>query len=254
MPPRPPARFKVKAVCRYPSGSCAARILGIQSFSVARNFSCAFDDLGIALRIDHQRDAHGFHGLVYPGIREYVALMKACLFAAQFLAGFHEVVDAARTQRHVVAIDDVNAMRDPVGHQRLGAGIPELTVDLEILGVDRFELLRGRWRLHGDVQRGCTLGLAVVGSQLDDISAGRGEGGGGDQRARVRELHFTGAGFFAPHGHRSRPGGRGRRRRRLRGLRPTRTFGTRRIAISHPAAQVRFAGDDGNAIHPGNRV
>ena len=45
----------------------------------------------IALRIDHERDAHGFHCLVNPGVGEYVALVVRLRFAAQLLAGFHEL-------------------------------------------------------------------------------------------------------------------------------------------------------------------
>ena len=41
------------------------------------------DDLGVALRVDHQRDAHRFDGLVHPGVREDVALVRAVRLAAQ---------------------------------------------------------------------------------------------------------------------------------------------------------------------------
>ena len=45
------------------------------------------DDLRVALRIDHQRDAHGLDGLMHPGVGEHVALVPAVRLAAQsFLA------------------------------------------------------------------------------------------------------------------------------------------------------------------------
>ena len=70
-------------------------MIGIQRSSVARISSCACMNLLIALRIDHQRDAHRLHRLMHPGVREHIALVLAVRLAALRLAGFDEVVDAA---------------------------------------------------------------------------------------------------------------------------------------------------------------
>ena len=91
------------------------------------------DDLRIALRIDHQRDAHRLDRLVHPGVGEHIALVRAVRLAAQRLRRFDEVVDAARALRQVGAVDLVDAVRNPVHDQGLGAAVPQRTVDLEVL-------------------------------------------------------------------------------------------------------------------------
>jgi hypothetical protein len=74
--------------------------------------------------------------------------------AAQRLAGLDEVIDAARSLGKVGAIDLVDAMGNPTHHQSLGPGVPQRTVDLEILGVDRIQLFGGRRRFHQNIQGG----------------------------------------------------------------------------------------------------
>src|ERR1035441_7382207 len=70
---------------------------------------------------------------------EDVALVITVRFAAQLLPGFDEIVDSARAQRQVGAVDLVHAMRNPTNHQGLGAGVPERARDLEIPGVNRIQ-------------------------------------------------------------------------------------------------------------------
>ena len=81
------------------------------------HFLVCLDDIRIALRIDHERNAHGLHGLVNPGVGEDVGLVSAVRLAAQGLGGFHEVIDAAGTLREVGAIDLIDAMRNPTHHE-----------------------------------------------------------------------------------------------------------------------------------------
>ncbi len=95
------------------------------------------EDLGVALRIDHERDAHRLDRLVHPGVREDVALVGAVRLPGQRLGRLDEVVDAARAQLEVGAVDLVDAVRDPVHDQRLDGPVPERAVDPVAPGVDR---------------------------------------------------------------------------------------------------------------------
>ena len=100
------------------------------------HFLLGGDDFRIAFGIDHQSQAHGFDGLMNPGIGENVAFVCVVRFAAQGLGGFNEIVDAALALREVGAFDVVNAMRNPIDNEGLGAGIPERTVDGVFFGVN----------------------------------------------------------------------------------------------------------------------
>ena len=99
--------------------------LGNPVFQRGAHLLVRLDDLRVALRVDHQRDAHRLHGLVHPGVGEHISLVRAVRLAAQRLAGFHEIVDPAGSLRQVGAVDLVDAMRNPAHHQRLGARAPQ---------------------------------------------------------------------------------------------------------------------------------
>ena len=44
------------------------------------HFLMGFDNLPIPLRIDHERNAHGLHCLMNPGVGEYIALVGSMPF------------------------------------------------------------------------------------------------------------------------------------------------------------------------------
>ena len=77
----------------------------------------SLEDIGIALRVDHQRDAHRLNGLVNPGIGEDVAFVIPMRLAAQRFAGIDEVVDAALPNGQIFAVDLIDAVRNPVDDQ-----------------------------------------------------------------------------------------------------------------------------------------
>ena len=119
------------------------------------------------------------------------------------------------------------------------------TVDLEILGVDRVELLRRGRRLHRHVQRGRGLGLSVVHRQPQHVRARRREGRRGDQRLRVGEPDVARSGILGPHRGERRSG---RRRRSRRVLPSAILVRSRRIAIPGPSAQVGLPRQYGHAV------
>ncbi len=150
------------------------------------------------MRVDHQGDAHGLDRLVDPGIGEDIALVAGVGFAAQGLAGFDKVVDAALAFLQVGALAIVDDVRDPVGDQRLGAGVPQRTIDAVGLGIDDIEP-PGRWGgLGTDMQlRGRNLAVGVA-DQLKDVGAGRREGGRSDRRRRIGKGNGAQARDLAP--------------------------------------------------------
>src|SRR5438128_3292095 len=80
---------------QIPVGFLRRQDLGDPIVESGAHLRLGLNDLIIALRIDHERNAHGFHGLVDPRVREYVALMEAMGLTAKLLAPFDEVVDSA---------------------------------------------------------------------------------------------------------------------------------------------------------------
>ena len=175
-------------------------------FQRGAHFLVRLDDFRVALRVDHQSDAHRLHGLVHPGVGEHVSLVRAVRLAAQLLCRLRRNCRSRRALLQVVTVDLIDAMRNPTHHQGLGSRAPQRAVDFEILGVDRIELLRRRRRLHRHVQGGGTLGLPVVHGQPQHVGARRREGRGGDQRLRVGELDFARAGILGPRRGGRRPG------------------------------------------------
>ena len=127
-------------------------MIGIQRSSVVPHQFLRLDDVLIALRIDHQRDAHGLDCLVHPGIGEHITLVLAVRLAAMGLAGFDEVVDAAVAAHgcNIGAFAHVDAMRNPVDDEGLGACVPERAVDRVLRRVDHVQaILRRRRPLRG---------------------------------------------------------------------------------------------------------
>ena len=104
----------------------------------------------IALRIDHQRDAHRLDGLVDPGVGEDIALVLAVRFAAIGFAGFDEVVDSAVAAhgRDIGSLAHADAVRNPVHDECLGALIPERAVNRVFPGVDHVQAILRRFRFH----------------------------------------------------------------------------------------------------------
>src|SRR5262249_8592254 len=156
-----------------------------------------------------------------------------------FLARFNEVVDSAGADFDISAVDLVDAVGDPVDDQSFDARIPERAVELVGFGVDGLKGLGGRRFLDGDSQGGGVRGLAVVGSELEDVGSGRGEFGGGDQRFGIGERYFARSGFLTPSSGYSRTC---RRRGRRRGIAiPRQSVDLRRLSVTHPSAQICFA-------------
>ena len=62
------------------------------------HFFLGGDDVRVALRVHHQREAHGLDGLMHPGVGERIADVRPVRLAAQRLAGFDEIVNAAVAQ------------------------------------------------------------------------------------------------------------------------------------------------------------
>ena len=136
------------------------------------------DDLLIALRVDHQRQADRLDRLVHPRVREDVALVRGVRFAAQGLRGLDEVVDAAVASPggDVGAVALVDAVRNPRGDQRLDPGRPERARHRVGPRDHETELLGRRRQLHlHDEGRG-RFRRTVVGRHLDDVLARRREG------------------------------------------------------------------------------
>ena len=160
--------------------------MGIQRSRVAAHQFLRLDDFGIALRIHHERDAHGLDGLVHPGVREDIALVLAVRFAAIGLARLDEVVDAAVAAhgRDIGALAHRDAMRNPVHDQSLGALIPERAVNRVFARVDHVETVRGRRRFHMHADRACRA-LAPGRLERKHIVTGLRERGRGDRRSRI---------------------------------------------------------------------
>ena len=135
------------------------------------------DDLLIALRVDHQRQADGLDRLVHPRVREDVALVRGVRFAAQSLRGLDEVVDAAVASPggDVGAVALVDAVRNPRGDQGLDPGRPERARHRVGPRDHETELLGRRRQLHlHDEGRG-RFRRTVVGRHLEDVLARRRE-------------------------------------------------------------------------------
>ena len=131
------------------------------------------EDFGVTSGVDHEGDAHGFDGLVDPGVREDVALVAGVGLAAVGLAGFDEVVDAAvaLVGGDVGAFAVGDAVRDPVNDESFGAGAPERAVDGVFGGVDDVEAVFGRRSFDVDLQRGDGLPGAAGTGEMKDVLA-----------------------------------------------------------------------------------
>ena len=84
------------------------------------------DDLSVALRIDHERDAHGLDCLVNPCVGKDVSLVPGVRFAAICFSRLDEVVDAAVAAHdgNVGPLAHRDAVRNPAHNQSLGTVIP----------------------------------------------------------------------------------------------------------------------------------
>ena len=113
------------------------------------------DDLRIALRIDHQRDAHRLDSLMHPCIRKHISFVLAMRFAAIGFARLDEVVDSAVAahERDIRSFAHRDAMRNPVHNQSLCALLPQLAIDRILARVNHVETVGRRRRLHMDVNR-----------------------------------------------------------------------------------------------------
>jgi hypothetical protein len=108
------------------------------------------DDVFVALRVDHQGQAHRLDRLVHPRVREDLGLVRGVRFAAQRLGRLEEVVDPAVTppRGNVGAIALVDAIRNPRGDQRLHPGSPEPVRHRVAPRHHRLELRRRRRQFH----------------------------------------------------------------------------------------------------------
>ena len=145
--------------------------MGIHLSSVVAHLFLRVDDVLIALRIDHQSDAHGLHCLVDPRVGEDVTLMASMRFTAVRLARFNEVVDTAVSAigSDIGALAIVDAMRNPVNDESLGARIPEWAVNRVLRGVDHVQAILRRSGLCMDVDRRGHLFSIARARQFQDI-------------------------------------------------------------------------------------
>ena len=163
------------------------------------------DNVCVALRIHHQCEAHGLDGLMHPRIGEHVPLMAGVRLATQRLRGLDEIINTALALCQIGAVDVINAVRNPVHNQRLGARVPERTVNLVALRIDDIQSVRGRRQIHNDVQQGGRAQRTVDRRQLEHVLTRCGE------RRRRFQLVYVGKhdsarpGGLAP-GH-ARPSG-----------------------------------------------
>ena len=164
------------------------------------HFRLRGDDFRIALRVHHERDAHGLDRLVHPGIGKNKPPLRSVWLAAQGLGGLDKIIYAAVAVigGDVGAVDFVNAVRNPVHNQRLGLGAPKRIVDFIGLGVNDVQALRRRRSGDFHVQGGRRAQPALAGGQFQHVVAGLGKGGGGDVGMHVGKFNFAGAGVLAP--------------------------------------------------------
>ncbi len=158
------------------------------------------DDLGIALRIDHQGVAHRLNGVVGVGVGEGIADVRGVGFAGEFVAGLDEIVDAAVLEVEVGGGEVVEAVGNPVDDQGFDAVVPEGAVEGVGGGVDGVQAGLGGG--GGDVdEEGVGGGEgAGGGGELEGVIAGGGEGGGGCGGGGVGEGDGAGAGGLGPGG------------------------------------------------------
>jgi len=156
------------------------------------------EDLGVALGVDHEGDAHGLHGLVHPGVGEHIALVAAVGLAPQGLGRLNEVVDPARALAEVGVVDLVDAVGDPVDDQGLGPRVPERAVDLVVLRIHHVQAVRRRGLLCPDLERGRRAEGTLARGQLEDIVTRCGEDRCGRGRSGVRKGHVAGPGLLGP--------------------------------------------------------
>ena len=189
------------------------------------------DDVRVALRIHHQRDAHGFDRLMNPRVRENVAFLRSMRFAAQRLRRLDKIVNAAvaLAGRDVGPVDLVNAMRNPVHDERLCPRVPQQAVNLVRLRINHIEPLR-RWRGHHlHAQCGRRAQIAIARSQLENIIARFRKNRRRVERARVFKSRAARPGILVPQNF----------RRQIR------------LQKFYRAGQIRFAVEHHVAIHAG---
>ena len=214
------------------------------------------DDLLIALRVDHQRQADGLDRLVHPRVREDVALVRGVRFAAQGLRGLDEVVDAAVASPggDVGAVALVDAVRNPRGDQGLDPGRPERARHRVGPRDHETELLGRRRQLHlHDEGRG-RFRRTVVGRHLDDVLARRREQSRRHERLRVGERDRARTGHLAPGHGRGGPWWWRRRRGGLRGRATREALPARLLADAGPRVQIRLAVAHHHAVRSGDSV
>ena len=81
-----------------------------------------FDNLSVALRIDHKGDAHGLNSLVNPCVGKHKSLVPAVRFATVCFSRLDEVVDSAvpAHDRNVSPFAHCYAVRNPTHNKSLG--------------------------------------------------------------------------------------------------------------------------------------
>ena len=101
---RIPVRHRVAAVAGGAEGEAGLQIAvrflrgqdnGNPILQRVPHFLLGLEDVRVALGIHHQGQAHGLDRLMHPGVGEGIADVGFGRLAAQFLAGFDEIVDAA---------------------------------------------------------------------------------------------------------------------------------------------------------------
>src|SRR5579859_6801221 len=134
------------------------------------------DDRGIAFWIDHQGFAHGFHGLVDPGIGKDIALVFSVGFAAKRFCGFDEIVEAALAGAEVGALALGDAPGDPVGYDDLCPIVPEPAIDAVMFCIDNIESFGGRRDDDFYAYLTTAVEISLPGGEAEPVNAGGGEG------------------------------------------------------------------------------
>ncbi len=157
---------------------------------------------GVAVRIEHECQAHRFNHVVRIGVRPRRAVPRGIRISGELIPGLQEVIDAAFGQ--IGLRQHLNAMRNPVNHQVLQALVPERAVDRVRLHLHVCQMFTRR-RIDGrDVEQFRRRKIAGGGRQSKRLLPGSRNGRGSLRFGRIIKFHFAVAGGVLPFQRRRR--------------------------------------------------
>ena len=200
---RPPFRPAAPVSQRIGGLQISIRLLSCQDdgdpfFQSRFHLFLSGDNIGIALRVHHERNAHGFDRLVNPGIGEDVTLVTLMRLAAQGLRGLNKVIEAALSLGQVGALALGSTVGNPAYDQRFGALVPKRVIDGVPRGVDHVQPLFGRAWLGLDDEGGGGIFLVPHRRQLQNVFPGLRKRSCGIRHRGVGKGDPSGARLLAP--------------------------------------------------------